>query len=404
MPATPERHAIARHLVLLWLFGLCLRLTVLAVPPVIPLLHDALRLTQAEVGALASLPVLLLSLAAVPGSLLIARFGALAVLAGGIALAGTASALRAAALDAPALFAATFAMGVGIAVMQPALPSIVRDWLPRHVGLGTAVYSNGLLAGEALAASLTIPVVLPLVGGSWRAALVAWSLPLFAIAALAWREASCARRGESAASRPRRNGAVSGWPDWRSPVTWKLGFIAGGSSSLYFATNAFLPDFLRYGHRAALIGPALSALNWVQIPASLLLLAFAPALVPKRWPFVATGVLASAAMVGLVTLDGAGLVACAGAIGFSTALVLILTLALPPILVAPRDVHRASAGVFAIGYLCAIVTPVVGGFAWDLTGRAWTAFAPAGCFGVVIIALAAGLELRAHGPDGAPRP
>ena len=62
------------------------------------------------------------------------------------------------------LFGATFLMGVGIAVMQPALPAIVRDWVPRRVALGTAVYSNALLVGEAISASLTIPVVLPLVG------------------------------------------------------------------------------------------------------------------------------------------------------------------------------------------------------------------------------------------------
>jgi hypothetical protein len=75
--------------VLLWLFGLCLRMTVLAVPPVIPMIHDSLALSQAQVGALASLPVLLVSFAAVPGSILIARFGAFRVL-----LAGTVSSRR----------------------------------------------------------------------------------------------------------------------------------------------------------------------------------------------------------------------------------------------------------------------------------------------------------------------
>jgi CP family cyanate transporter-like MFS transporter len=129
-----------RAFALLWLSGICLRLTVLAVPPVIPMIHDSLRLTQAQVGALASLPVLLLSLAAVPGAVLIARFGAAAALTGGILVAGVGSALRGASVDAATLFAATFAMGIGIAIMQPALPSIVREWLPRRIGLGTAVF------------------------------------------------------------------------------------------------------------------------------------------------------------------------------------------------------------------------------------------------------------------------
>ncbi|MGH7036317.1 MAG: hypothetical protein ACREFL_21525, partial [Stellaceae bacterium] len=63
---------------LLWLAGLGLRLTLLAVPPVIPLIHAELHLSETEIGTLGTLPTLLLAAAAIPGSLLIARFGATA--------------------------------------------------------------------------------------------------------------------------------------------------------------------------------------------------------------------------------------------------------------------------------------------------------------------------------------
>lgn len=385
---------MAKSLILLWLFGLCLRLTVLAVPPVIPMIHASLELSQAQVGALASLPVLLFSFAAIPGSILIARFGAFGVVIAGILVAGIASALRGASFDAATLFATTFAMGVGIAIMQPALPSLVREWVPRRIALGTAVYSNGLLIGEALAASMTIPWVLPAVGGNWRFSLVAWSVPVVLIALLGLLY------GKRTPREGRHEKAKLWWPDWRSPLTWRLGFISGGSSSLYFTTNAFLPDYLHHLGRPELLGPALSANNWLQIPASLLLLAFSGRLMMRRWPFVAIGVLFTVAMVGLVTSGGPWLVAWSGVIGFCCAFVLILTLALPPMLVDPHDVPRVSAAMFAIGYLCAIVTPVVGGFAWDVTGVAWSAFVPAGLFGPVIILMAAGLRLvpyRARG-------
>ncbi len=375
--------------VVLWLFGICLRLTALAVPPIIPQLHETFHLTQAQVGALGSLPVLLLSFAAIPGAFLIARFGATRVLIGGIVLAGAASALRGASPDTATLFATTFLMGVGIAVMQPAFPSIVREWLPRHIGLATAVYSNGLLVGEAISASLTIAWMLPLVGQSWRLSLVAWSVPLFAIAALGWLYAR-GRERRAATALPRR---APWWPDWRSPLTWRLGLIAGGCSSLYFATNAFLPDYLRGLDRADLITPALSSLNWVQIPASFILLAFSDRLMLRRWPLAATGLLATIAMAGLLTTDGPWLVVWSGAIGFCTAFILILTLALPPMLVEASHVHSVAAAVFAIGYLCAVVTPVIGGFLWDTTRLAWTAFAPAGLFGPAIVLLALGLRI-----------
>ena len=380
-----------RSFVLLWLFGLCLRMTVLAVPPVIPLIHESLALTQAQVGALASLPVLLFSFAAVPGSILIARFGAFRVLVGGILLTGLGSALRGAAPGALALFAATFAMGVGIAIMQPSLPSVVREWVPRRIALGTAVYSNGLLMGEALAASLTIPVVLPAVGQDWRLALVAWSLPVFAIAIAG----ALHQRGMP--PEPRHEHARVWWPDWKAPTTWRLGLISGGCSSIYFTTNAFLPDWLRHVGRADLLGAALSANNWLQIPASLLILAFSGRVMMRRWPFVAMGTLFTAAVVVMVQSRGAGIVLGSGVIGFCSAFVLTLTLALPPMLVAPRDVPRVSAAMFAIGYLCAIVTPVLGGWLWDATGIAWAAFVPAGLFGPLMVVMAWGLKLERPG-------
>jgi cyanate permease len=62
-------------------------------------------------------------------------------------------------------------------------------------------------------------------------------------------------------------------------------------------------------------------------------------------------------------------------------------------LVDAAHVHSVSAAVFAIGYLCAVVTPVIGGFAWDFTGSAWTAFVPAGLFGPAIVLLALGLDV-----------
>src|SRR5260370_16422476 len=63
------------RLILLWLAGVDLRLTLLAVPPLIPSIHRALNLDEKAVGALVSLPVVLFALAAGPGALLITRLG-----------------------------------------------------------------------------------------------------------------------------------------------------------------------------------------------------------------------------------------------------------------------------------------------------------------------------------------
>lgn len=63
------------HLLILWLGGVDMRMTMLAVPPLIPLIHRDLHLDEKAVGVLVSMPVLVLASAAVPGSLLIAKLG-----------------------------------------------------------------------------------------------------------------------------------------------------------------------------------------------------------------------------------------------------------------------------------------------------------------------------------------
>ncbi len=64
-----------RSLALLWLAGVMLRLTILALPPVLLAVGADLRLRGSDIGVLTAIPALLFTLAAVPGALSIRRFG-----------------------------------------------------------------------------------------------------------------------------------------------------------------------------------------------------------------------------------------------------------------------------------------------------------------------------------------
>jgi CP family cyanate transporter-like MFS transporter len=349
-----------RNAVLLWLGGINLRLTMLAVPPVIPLIHEDLDLDQTMVGALNGLPTLLLAVAAVSGSLLIARVGARRALVWGLVVVGASSALRGAGPSTGALFAATFVMGAGIAMIQPAFPAIVRLWFPASVGMATAIYANGLLVGEILSAALTIPLVLPLVGGSWPLSFAVWAVPAVATAAAIALLAPAEDAGGGAP-------AAAWWPDWTSPYTWRIGLALAGSASLYFTTNAFIPDLLTGRGEPGLIGPALTALNVCQVPASLLMMAFHGRLTGRRAPLIGAAGLGAISVGGLILSSGAAAVAWSGAIGFAAAFGLVWTLALPPLVAAPNEVARLSAGIFTIGYAASFVTPLLGGILWDAT-------------------------------------
>lgn len=337
-------------------------------------------------SVLTGLPVLLLAIAAIPGSLLIARLGARRALIAGLLAVGAGSALRGVGPSLTMLFAMTAVMGAGVAVSQPAFPTLTREWFPRRVALATAVYSNGLLFGEMVPASFTGPLVAPALGGSWPLALAFWSAPAFLAAGLL----PLVGRNDP----PRPEGPRRLWlPDIRDGRMWRVGLVMGFASAAYFGTNAFIPDFVRVTGHAGLKDAGLTALNASQLGASLVILALGPRLVGVRWPFVTAGALIAASAVALVLTPGPWIVLWAGVIGFAAAVALILTLALPALLAAEADVPRLSAGIFLIMYASSFAGPVVGGAAWDATARPAAAFLVLAAGGMAMVALAAGTRL-----------
>jgi CP family cyanate transporter-like MFS transporter len=349
-PSTETLPSVLLTLLVLWLAGTDLRLTVLAVPPVLPLIHREFALSERAIGALSGLPPLLFGLAAIPGSLLIARLGARCAAIAALLLIAAASAARGIGPSVPMLFAMTGIMSVGVAIMQPALPTLVAGWFATRPGFAVWAVPVGATAG--------LLVLCP--DGSAMAAPVSAS--------------------------PRPSTPALWWPDLRSRQTWQLGLMLGGTGGLYFASNAFIPDYLHAVGRPDLVTARLGALNLGQLPASLLPLAMSRRLGGKAVivGMQLIGLLGVAALLAAAPWLG---VIGAGAVGFCCAFTLIVTLALPPQLAAAADVHRLSAGMFAIGYTLTCLVPVVGGAIWDATGQPAAAFlAPAGSAAIVIAA------------------
>lgn len=373
--------------------GADLRMTVLCVPPLIPLIHRDLAMNEKAIGVLTGMTPFMLALFAIPGSLLIARIGARRALIAGLVLMAGAGALRGVGPSVALLLAMTFLMALGIAVIQPAFPSLARQWHPRNIGLATATYANGLLMGEIFAAALTVPLVLRLTAGRWEPALAAWSLPVLATAAVV-------ALGTPHLARDAAAPAARWWPDWRDRQVWLLGLIFGSASAIYWGSNAFIPDYLHATGRSELVPAAITALNAGQIPASILIGAGASRMIGRRWPFLVSGALGLLALAGFLAVPGAAaVVVCAAVFGFMAAAVLVLTLAIPPLLAAQHDEHRLSAGIFTITYACSFLGPLLGGTVWDATGLSATAFAPVGVGSALIVLLAFWLRLPRPGGD-----
>ena len=391
-PASPPLFTV---LSLLWLAGVTIRMPLLAVPPVIPLIHDDLHMSETQVGLLIGIPLSMFALAAIPGSLLIARFGVLVVATCGLAIVSLASAARAAVTDIWTLYAATLVMGFGVAIFQPAFPTLVRVWAPSRAWLANAAATNGMLMGVTITAALSIPVVLPLVGQSWRYDLLVWSVPgllttLFYIVA-------APRRRSGTAGRPP---AASLWmPNWRSRELWLLGIALGANNALFFASNAFVPDYLTHTGRGDMIGVTLGWLNGAQLIGSFMMLFMTERLQRGTWPFTIFGPVTLAGLLGIVLCDGVWVVISAAAAGLGAAVTFIVSFGLPAILSPPGEVHRMAGGMFTISYTIAVLLPVLCGACWDLTGLPWTAFMPMAVAAVVMTIFGTMLSAR-NAPSG----
>nr|WP_133006902.1 MFS transporter [Marinobacter sp. JH2] len=371
---------------LLWLAGVYLRIPVLVAPPLAPFISDELGLTQALTGALTTLPILMLAIGAMPGSLAISRIGPRNTLALAMLIMVIGSAGRGLVPDTLTLMIASAIMGLGVAMMQPALPALLPRWLePHHLAIGSAIYMNGMLMGEFIGAGITLPVLMPLLENSWRATLLAWSLPALLVAAALFLP-------KRDLVRPLRKTA---WlPDWKNPLTLRLGLLLGLSGSSFFGLNAYMGNLLEQQGNFDMLPDALFWYNFAQVFASLVMLKMARRWVGLRSLIVIMAILSISGTLGALLLTGWPSIISATFMSFCAGILLILLVALPPLLVPSEETGRLSAGTFLVGYTLAFSVPMLGGVLADWTGDIRHAVWAILAYGVLVLPIAFRLNLN----------
>ncbi|WP_417512819.1 CynX/NimT family MFS transporter [Marinobacter sp.] len=388
-PAIPETPSTANLLpvaVLLWLAGVYLRIPILVAPPLAPFIGNELALSQTLTGALTTLPILMLAIGAMPGSLSISRIGPRNTLALAMLIMVIGSAGRGLAPDTATLMLTSAVMGIGVAMMQPALPALLPRWLePKNLALGSAIYMNGMLMGEFIGAGITLPVIMPLLENSWRATMLAWSLPALLVAAALFLP-------KRDLARPTRK--VAWLPDWKNPLTLKLGLLLGVSGSLFFGVNAYLGALLEQRGEFDNLTEALFWYNFAQVIASLLMLKMARYWVGKKAPLIIMLIFSLLGTMGMLVFTGWWAIASATFMSFTAGVLLIMMVALPPLLVPSSETGRLSAGNFLVGYTIAFTVPMLGGLLSDWTGDIRHAIAVMIAYGILVSPLAIKLNLQ----------
>lgn len=374
-----------RLLVLIGAIGFQLRAAVLAVPPVLPAIRDDLHLSFTAAGTLTALPVLCLGAAAIPGALLVGRFGARRVVGLGVVGGGVAALLRLAPPVPAALYVCTALMALCLAAAQPAMVGVVRGWFPAAVQRASTVLTAALSLGGLAGATLTVD----LLGlGGWRGTFAIWALPA-AAAGLLWLAAA---PGRGDAHQPEPSG-LRGL--LRDRAVWHVAAMFGVQSLTYYGSSSWMPFELRAAGPGQ-VAVALLALNIVTVP-------LAMGLATLRWPwarsrlfYAGAGALMVAGASGFVfELTGLAWL-WALVLGLGTGMCFTGTSALPALFArTPAQVPGYAAIVLTAGYAISFAGPLLGGVLLDRTGRLGSPFWVMATAALLLVALGLTLPRRA---------
>ncbi|MES1934502.1 cyanate transport protein CynX [Salinisphaera shabanensis T35B1] len=367
-------------LLLLWVAGIYMRAPILIAAPLGERIRDDLGFGQTALGALTTLPVFMLGLGALPAAWLIGRYGARNTLVASVLLTGVASMLRALAPDIAVLLGLTAAMGLGIAAMQPALPALVGRWCPSFVALGAAIYINGMMLGEFVGAGLTLPLLLPAVGGDWRSALAWFSVPAIALSPLLLGPRL---HGKRPTQRTR------GLPAFDDRLLWRFGLLLGATAATFFGMNAYMGVLLERKGLGDDLATMLFAFNLTQLVTSIVLV-FAVRHVLRLPRLLALTCLAHIiGLLGFLLADGLALLYPAAVLlSLTAALQLIVLTALPPLLRDADSAGRLAAGMLAVGYILGFAAPIAAGAAADALGSPYAVVAVFLAFNTAVLPLA----------------
>jgi CP family cyanate transporter-like MFS transporter len=349
------------------LVGTALRPQALIIGPLLVEIRDELGMSHAVAGLLSTIPVLCMGLLAPLGPVLATSVGPWMGTAICVFLIGAFGVLRAFLPDTVSVLLATVGVGVGMALVGPILPGIVRRRLPRHPAAGTGAYVTGLAFGGAATAALAVPLADAL--GGWRASFAVVS-SMAVISLAAWLLLM-----------PRDEGHVRVAPQrpnipWRRPSAWLLGAIFGSQSILFYGCVTWLASiYVERGWSNAEAGALVAVLTGIGLPTTIAVPFFADRFGTRRSQLTFAGVLSvtGALVIALTPAEPAGSPVAFGAtalLGIGIGLYFPLALTLPVDVAAdPSEAASVSALMLLVGYALAATAPVVLGVIRDATGN-----------------------------------
>ncbi|WP_085991110.1 CynX/NimT family MFS transporter [Oceanobacillus senegalensis] len=343
-----------------------LRPAITSVGPIIGFIRDDMGLTNGSAGLLTSLPLIAFAIMSPIAPKLGNRFSNEWAMFIGLILLFIGITVRSTSIWI-LLFAGTLLVGLGIAIINVLLPSLIKGKFPKRVGLMTSVYTTAMGIFAATASGLSVPIASGLNLG-WQVALLVWAIPtvvaLFICFYLARKDPLHKNQMENKFVK------ASGQRMWRSPLAWQVALFMGFQSFLFYVTISWLPEILHsYGTSMTTAGWLLSFTQFIGLPASFLVPMLAERFRSQQGIVLALGLCAIGGYGGLLLGNSTvTMIISIILIGITLAGAFALALTFLGLRAqTAKEAAELSGMAQTLGYILAATGPIIIGFLFDLT-------------------------------------
>lgn len=337
------------------------------VPPMEHIIKEKLLLSHAQTSLLFTAPLIGMAALAIPGGMLADRIGIKKAAGIGTIIIAIGTVLRGITNDYATILAFTLIVGVGSALIFPNLPKLVSQLVPRNrFGAATGIYAAATSVSNAIAVSITLPLIFPITG-TFQGTFLIWSIPAI-IAVIVWW--TLAKDPLSANTHPEESvqSRVPFREILRNRSLWLVAI-------LFFLHNIFFTNWIGWaptlmqekGATAEVAALIASVTMWIAIPTVI----FMPRLSDRlglRKPFlwVSSSLLALASFWAIhVSVPLSWLIMALVGLSSYSRFVTVMVLQAE---ILPKQVGLASGFILSIGFTGGVIGTWIGGYTLDVTG------------------------------------
>ncbi|GGK07693.1 putative transporter YycB [Lentibacillus kapialis] len=346
-----------------------LRPAITSVGPLIGVIRDDIGLSNWSAGILTSLPLIAFALVSPIAPKLGNRYTNERALLLGLILLFIGISVRSISVFV-LLFIGTLFVGIGIAILNVLLPSVIKEKFPRKVGLMTSVYTTSMGIFAASASGVSIPFAQGLNMG-WQLSLLVWAIPAV-LGIIIWLYLGA--KEDSPEPTEMRQVNISDNQIWKSPLAWQVACFMGLQSFIFYVTISWLPEILHSnGLSMTTSGWMLSFAQFVGLPASFIVPMVADRMKSQRSIVLVMALLAFGGFGGLLLGNSLTLMVISTIL---IGLTLSGTFALALAFLGMRARNARHAAILSgmaqsLGYTLAAAGPMFIGYLYDVSHE-WT--------------------------------